>query len=324
MEPNRIQHSQSFQPAKRPRAWPRVVLVLVAMAGAIVGAAYLAAPVNEWLQVNEWRSPSPGEETREFLKVFRRLLLIPLIAILVLACRPWRDGDLASYGLCPTLPRIRQLGVGYGSTLLTAILTVLVLMALGVLRLEDPPRIGTFASRSIKYVLTGLLVAVLEETFFRGWLHRRLSKHMNTVRAAALGAAIYAAVHAFRPGKLNQDVTLDASGALSAFQSWVTRLGDLQNFGPTLLGLFLFGLLLIALCKRTGSLWTSIGVHAAGIYAMNVHGSLTERVVREPWAGSKKLFNGVPGMVLLLLALWWVTRNEGDRETARDAAGRLT
>ena len=82
----------------------------------------------------------------------------------------------------------------------------------------------------------------------------------------------------------------------------------MQNLMLARLIQFLFGLLLSGLYRRTGSLWAPIGVHAAGILLVYSHGGLTDGL-SSPWfAGSKRLFDGLPGWAALALATWWAWR----------------
>lgn len=80
-----------------------------------------------------------------------------------------------------------------------------------------------------------LLVAVWEETFFRGYLQFTLASGMRFWPAAILTSAAFGAVHLSNPGE----------GAEGAFSVFVT------------------GMFLCLTLRRTGNLWFAIGWHAA-------------------------------------------------------------
>ena len=71
--------------------WPVAIVLVVGL------ACVLAAPVHELLVDNGLlkKAESPTDHDRYFLKVFRRLLLLPLAALFLWRVRPWRDGGWA-------------------------------------------------------------------------------------------------------------------------------------------------------------------------------------------------------------------------------------
>src|SRR5262249_32161374 len=112
-----------------------------------------------------------------------------------------------------------------------------------------------------------LAIGVGEETLFRGLLLRRFQRDLGTVAAVVGVTAAYAAVHAIRTGRTAGP--LDAwSGAARTAASFAP-LGA-PTHGPQLIGLALFGLLLVAARLRSGSLWVPIGIHATWVAVFRV------------------------------------------------------
>lgn len=298
---------------------PRVreLLIWVALVATIVlGAAALAGPVHDVLVDLGWLAPDPGLPDKPFLKVFRRLLLIPLVIVFFWRLRPWRDGNLASYGLRGPDARLGPAFLGFGIVLTIGVLLIAWQLAMGWLVWEEPLRMDKFYKRAARYLGSGLLIGLVEEWFFRGWLLRRLRRRMALVWAALVGAAIYALVHAFKPSNLNDlRVTHDMRGALEALVAWLGHMVDPGAFGPAFLGLFFFGLVLTAAYLRTHTLWTPVGIHAAGVFVIYTYGALTDRTVRETWAGTKRLYDGPPLWVLLAVIafLLWPKARGGQK-----------
>ncbi len=299
--------------------WP---LALVVMIG---GAVLLAAPVHDaLLDLGLLSLPDDPVEAnvkhnKDFLKVFRRLLLGALAVPFFYWFRPWRGG-LLGYGLRPVRPRLRWM-VRPFLVMTAALLAVLAWqLAMGWLTWEEPLRGGKFAGRIVRYAAAGLLIGCIEEWFFRGWMGAFAARLHGPRLAVIMPALAYAVVHAFRPTTLNRAVDHSASGALDALGGWLAFLFDVKAFGPACVGLFLFALLLTALYRRSGSLWPAIGAHAAAIMMLFSYGALTERDPARTWAGTRLLYDGPVVWVMLGLAAWWLWPRGAGRADPDSAA----
>ncbi len=105
-------------------------------------------------------------------------------------------------------------------------------------------------------------------------------------------------------------------GALEILGAWAARLADVADFGPSFAGLFLFAFALEGARRRFGTLSFGVGAHAAVYVLLQIHSALTdptpdpalpEGVEPRSWLGSKWLYDGVPGLLLLLglaVVLW--------------------
>lgn len=280
--------------------WP------LALAVAVGGACLLAAPVHDVLMDTGLMQAdgSPADTNKAFLKVFRRLLLLPLAALFLWFFRPWRDGGLLRFGLRPLQPRVRGITVAFACTFATLLAVLIWQFAMGWLTWEEPFRVGKLVGRLVRYLAAGFLIAILEEWFFRGWLGEFAQRKHGPRLAVILPCLGYAVVHAFRPTVLDQPVSHDAAGALEALRGWFAFMFDLSAFGPALVGLFCFALMLTALYRRSGSLWPSIGAHAAGILVLFSYGAATQRDPARTWAGTRLLYDGPVVWAILLLAAW--------------------
>lgn len=305
-------------------AWTwKIGLGFVAVGALIVASAALAAPVHALLIELGWSKGAPHAERLEgFLKVFRRLMVILLLAAGILFFRPWRhslkSGD--DYGLRGDRARLRPGLIGFASVVLCATAMLAWHFAEGWLQWEQPIRWGKAVGRFAKVLVTpAFLVAFFEEFFFRGWLHQRAQSKMPVLRAAVLVSLGYAFLHAFRPASQPLDVPLSTAGALEAFGSWFAYATDPSAFGPAFLGLFLLGMLLTAAYLRSRTLWAPIGIHMAGIWVIYSYGALTDRDPGRTWAGSKLLYDGPPGWILLAVAallVWPRGRKPADGPSA--------
>jgi membrane protease YdiL (CAAX protease family) len=288
---------------KSTLAWALLVPVLV------VAAAFAARPVHDFLVDAGLLHDRVGGVGDTFAKVFRRLLLIPVALVVFVGCKPWREGGPSVYGLAG--PRARPLS-GVRAFLATCVLLVLLLgaeLGAGWIVWNPDPDAGEVLGRLGKYLVAGLVVATIEEWFFRGWLPLRLGRAVPAGAAVILSACAYGVVHAFKPSALPGPPTRDGAGALEALGQWIAHALDPVAFGSSFLGLVLFALLLHAAYRRSGTLWTCVGIHAAGIWILFSYGAATDRVASSSWLGGKLRYDGVPGWILLAtVALWLRSR----------------
>ena len=292
---------------------PRGRLPLLMLAGGLL--ALLAAPWAWRLFAALGWCEGQGEAGLEaFLKVVRRSLLLGLGLPIAIVVRPWREVPPSELGFVG--PRARPLrgATAYVVTLLLGVGALALQHVAGWWHWREDFDLGAALARTARVALIpGLGVAIFEELLFRGWLEGRGDGPRRPVRTALIVSAIYAALHAFRPRPLLVDVEPGTLGAFEAVAAWFQRALDPRVFGPTCAGLFLFGMLLSAACRRAGSVWASIGIHAAGITLLQAQEGWLVRDAQPAWSGTGRLLDGLPVMLLLALAAWWLepTRRRG-------------
>ena len=294
--------------------WP------LAVGGIVAGAAFLAGPVHGALVSAGWLEATD----RDFLRVFRRLLLVPLALVFLLRVRPWRSlrGADLDFGLRPVRPGfVRHALPAFGLAILAVVLVLAWQMHQGWLRFEDPLRWGELARRLGVYLVGGFAVGFLEEWFFRGWLVARGTRDVGPRFGVLISAVVFALIHAFRPSTLDTPVSHDAAGAFEALGGWIAHMVDVAAFGPSALGLFCFALLLSAAYRRSGTLWTPIGIHAGAVLVLFSYGAITDRAPARTWAGTRLLYDGPVIWALALAAAAWlfVTRPVPDRAAPEEA-----
>jgi membrane protease YdiL (CAAX protease family) len=205
-------------------------------------------------------------------------------------------------GLVGPRARPRVGAISFALTVAAVLALLATQVALGWLRVEVNEPAGRVLYRLGKTLLTGVVVGLIEEWLFRAWLPARLGRRLPVLAAGLVATTIFAGLHAFKPSHLGEPVEPTVAGAFEALGRWTSTLVDPQAFGRSFLGLFLFGLLLLRLYRRAGTLWAPAGVHAAAAWLIFAYGALTERGDTPGWAGSKLLYDGPLGWALLVLA----------------------
>ena len=286
----------------------RDLLWLLVMLGCAALAIPVTPPVYHLLVDWGWIDPTATSGGDPFGKVLRRLLLVPGAVLGLWILRPWEDVTLTGMGLRGPASRPRAALAGFGATLLVVLAVLAVHLAAGWLALEvtDGPR--KVAWRVVKTLGEGIFVATLENLFFRAWFPTFAARWFGARLADVVAVVVFASLHAFRAKHLDESVTHDAAGAWAAVKSWVGTMVDPAAFGPAWIGLVLFGALLTVAYRRSRTLWLPIGIHAAGIWVLQSYGAFTTRLDTPGWAGTKALYDGVPGWTVLLLATLWLAR----------------
>ena len=164
----------------------------------------------------------------------------------------------------------------------------------------------------ITFALTGVLVALVEETFFRGGLQTALGRGLNAAAAIVITSAVYSVVHFMKPSEA--DIPANAVCWTSGFEHLVTvlRVAFKQSgVGLGFVTLFLAGLTLGIARARTGALYLPIGVHAGWVFTQKTFQWMTDRTKLQAWWGSTDLVEGMltwPLLLVLIGIVLWLTR----------------
>lgn len=231
------------------------------LAGSLLLAAALTYPA--WLLV-------ATVSVEPVHRVMNRLaMLIALIGLIALTRRLGLSNRAAlGYGL-PRGEFLRQLGIGWAAGIGLMLPLVALLLALDV-RQITPGLDGDLPRLLAAGIVSGLAVAFIEETFFRGVLFTAVSRTSGAVGAVAAPSVLYAALH-FLGGKLRvppEQVSWEHGFEVLSrlFERYAQPLAFVDSF----LALVTLGVLLALVRLRTGAIAACIGLHAAGVCAIFV------------------------------------------------------
>jgi membrane protease YdiL (CAAX protease family) len=171
---------------------------------------------------------------------------------------------------------------------------VALLLALGVRQIR-PGLDGELAGLIAGGVISGLAVAFIEETFFRGVLFTAVARTSGAVAAIAAPSVLYAALH-FLGGKLR--VPPDQVSWEHGFQvlsRLFERYAQPLAFVDSFLALVTLGVLLALVRLRTGAIAACIGLHAAGVCTIFVLRDTTAVNDDARLAGIVGTYDGVIG-----------------------------
>ena len=231
-------------------------LFVALLAGSLLVAAVLTYPA--WWLVS-LISVEPVHRV-----MHRIAMLLALIGLVVLTRRlGLSDKESLGYGL-PRGEFVRQMGIGFVCGV--GLMLPLTALLLGLdIREVKPGFDGHWLGLIAGGVLTGVTVAFIEETFFRGVLFTAISRTSGAAAAVIAPSVLYASLH-FLGGKLR--VPPDEVSWVHGFEvlsKLFERYVEPLTFADSFVALAMLGVLFALVRLRTGAIAGCIGLHAAGV-----------------------------------------------------------
>jgi membrane protease YdiL (CAAX protease family) len=233
----------------------RIILFGASACAGVLLCAFLAPVFYAWMPFFK------------FEKILNRLLMI---AALVIAFSFFRM-DRALFEACGMSWKKKILGLWLsGFALALAVLSLLgwVEYRLGAVTWSSE---GLISLKGVGSALTtGVVVGLIEEFFFRGFLFLKLARRWRPVTALFLTNAIYSAVHFIRSGHPYVDSTptfIDSLRVMGASFSAFVQFGE---YWTGFVGLLFFGIVLSSSFMRTRSLLMPMALHAGAVFFLKL------------------------------------------------------
>jgi uncharacterized protein len=283
------------------QAFMKFVLLL---ALALVAGAALAYPL--WLLV-ELVATQPIHRV-----MHRAAMLAALLGVVWLVRRMHLNRRALGYGL-ERRHFIRQMLAGWliGVAIMLPLMLMLFQLAVRILKPQFAAS-SVLLETALSGLATGLAVAFIEETFFRGVLFSAVERESGAAAAIILPSLLYAALH-FLDGRLRIPASeVDWSSGFAVLGKIFERYGEPVALLDSFLALFGVGVLLAVVRWRTGSIAATLGMHAAWVWIIKFVDK-TSRV--NPEAASTWLVGSYDGVIgwaavgwiglFLMLYLWF-------------------
>jgi membrane protease YdiL (CAAX protease family) len=244
-----------------------------------------------------------------FHRIGERVGMLALLVGFVAVARRLNLADRASlgYGL-PRRQFLHELGVGLGLGVLTMGAIVGVMTALGLL---DWTRASAFTAGALSRLilvraLSGLAVALIEETFLRGAMYTAIARQSGARAAVLLTALVYAATHFFASYHI-------AAAQVTPWSGLALLAGTLHAFAnpaaifDAFVALFAVGVVLGLVRVATGNIAACIGLHAGWVWVMLVVHELSAARAGAPLGFLLSRFDGFVGwlVVIACAAMAW-------------------
>jgi membrane protease YdiL (CAAX protease family) len=267
--------------------------ILGLLAASLFVAALLAYPA--WLLVGL-------VDEQPIHRVMHRIAMLLVLVGLIWLVRRWKLADRHATGFgVPRRQFWRQLAIGLIAGVLVILPLIGTLHALGV-RIAKPDFDLTIvaALRLVAVGLaTGLIVALIEEVFFRGVLFTAIRRSSGTVAAIVLPSLLYASLH-FLGGRLRlPSEQIEWSSGFAVLGKMFDLYGDPAAIADSFLALFIVGVLLALVRVRTNSIAACIGLHAAWVCVIFYVKQTTQLQTAEPASWLVGSYDGVLGWAAL-------------------------
>jgi membrane protease YdiL (CAAX protease family) len=223
-------------------------LTLVAALGLALVAAVIIAPLAAIaVAAAGFKFPFP--------RIFDRVVTVAMFIAMFLFARRLKLLDLLRQGFSNVRAGIWQ---AFGGLALAAaamsVLFGLVAIAGGDLR---SPMI---AAAIWRYLPAAIVIAVIEESFFRAFLLAGMRDELGSSAAVLASSAIFALVHVIRSSARFYLTRFEPMAGVKALAAYATRLIR-PEVGSSILGLFLLGLVLGEAFVLTRRAYCSLGLH---------------------------------------------------------------
>jgi membrane protease YdiL (CAAX protease family) len=272
----------------------RFALVLVAgIVAAIIFAPLAAVAVS----AAGWRYPFP--------RIFDRTVMVSMLVVMLFAARDLNLISLLRRGFShPPAQSIARAIRGF----VVAMIAIAILFGLALW--VGGGGLGNHEAAVAlipKYFLSAIAIAFIEEAFFRAFLLGGMKADFGNRVALIASAAIYAVAHLVRsPAHFYVTGYAPAAGLITLAHS-VDQLKDPAIAIPTLIGLFLLGIVLGEAYLLTGSVYFSIGLHCGFVLGAKLWPKIILNRAAIPWwiagGGAIPLIGGAAAWVIAIVIL---------------------
>lgn len=230
-----------------------------------------------------------------------KLLAVPGFILLII----WlglNSKQALGYGLNrPTFLRQMLIGWLFGVLILMVLAATLVGLEVRVFKAMDEEFWFDLGKVLVSGLVGGLLVGLIEETFFRGALFQAIRRQGSAFSAIALSSLLYAAVHFIDPLPLPEGEPVGWFSGLQILSTAFWQFGEWATF-DSFIALFTVGVFLGLVRERSGNIAYCIGLHAGWVLVIKCTKKFTSNAGGE-WAFLTGNYDGMTGY----LAAAWIS-----------------
>jgi uncharacterized protein len=233
--------------------------LLVFLALALVAAASLAYPA--WWLVG-FISDQPIH------RVMHRIAMLVAFIGLIWLFRYWNVANKQSLGYGLSRRQFGAqllLGLVCGAAIMLPLMLTLFGLGVRSVKPDIDLNLTQIAQWLAAGLLSGVVVALIEETFFRGALFSAIHRESGVAMAIVLPSLLYASVH-FLGGRLRLPrEEVEWSTGFAVLSKLLERYATPLELADSFFALFAVGVLLALVRLRTGTIAACIGLHASWV-----------------------------------------------------------
>jgi len=239
----------------------------------VVAAIIVAPLVAVAVSALGWHFPFP--------RIFDRTVMASLLIVMLFAARDLNLVSLVKSGFShPAASSIVRAIRGFVVAMLAIAILFGLALAVGGGGVGDHQAAAALIP---KYFLSAIAIAFIEEAFFRAFLLGGMRNDFGDRVALIASAAIYAVAHLVRsPARFYVTGYEPAAGLMTLAHS-VDQFTNPAVAIPTLIGLFLLGIVLGEAYILTGSVYFSIGLHCGFVLGAKMWPKIILNRAAIPW-----------------------------------------
>jgi membrane protease YdiL (CAAX protease family) len=248
-----------------------------------------------------------------FHRIGERIGMLGLLVGFVLVARRLGLADRASLGYgAPRREFVRELAIGLALGVATMVAVIGIMVAFGLLAWRNDAALGAgpLAQLVGLRLLSGLAVALIEETFIRGAMFTAIQRESGTRSAIILTSILYSASHFFGKVRIPAEQVTAWSG-VDLITGTLHAFSDPLGIADAFLCLAAVGVVLAIVRAVTGNIAASLGLHAGWVWVMLVAHELSQPAPTAPLRFLLSQFDGFVGWLVLAwtvvmgIGLWW-------------------
>jgi uncharacterized protein len=254
--------------------------------------------------------------TFAFHRVASRIAMLVLIVVLVWLCRHLNLKQKPDFGYGLPWRRFLKVCLLWGAIGMATASVGAAFLMLTQLRVADvqfTPSAANFAHILLVGIGSGISVALLEETVFRGAMHTAIERESGPWMAALLTAPLFAILHFFAKARIPAADVGWGSGFDLLLLSFAP-LGHPALLFDSLLSWLVVGLILSLTRVLTGNIAVAIGLHAGWVVVLRMLQQGTTAGNSPAYAAWVGHFDGLLGYWMLpwgiaIAAALWLSRS---------------
>ncbi len=248
---------------------PALIVFIALFIFALIAGAMLAYPVH--ILLSNWFE-------LDFERVISRSVVIMVLVLFLLMFRKLGFNSWRDIGYSHNKKEFwSEFPKGFGLGLLI-MLPVVAGLLIAKTRLIDPAWDWSFTSivtLIITALLSGLIIAFIEETLFRGAMLTAIRRQASNLFAVVSTSLVYAFVHFLQPETHLTQNPLNWTSGLTVLKNAFTPLFQPTEHIDSFIALFLAGVLLALVKNHTNKLAICIGLHTGWVFIIKVFRRLT-------------------------------------------------
>ena len=257
---------------------PALFIFIAYFAIALLSGAAISYPLHAFLA--NWFE-------LDFERVASRSVLIVAIILFIalyrkLGFESWRDIGYSS----DKKQFFKDLakGIGFGILIMSPVIVGLLITQNRVIDMGWEVSPLNILKLVITALIAGLIIAVLEETLFRGAMLGAIKKHSSAIFAVVVTSLFYALVHFIQPDIELDSETLNWTSGFVMLKNALSGLANIPLIIDSLIALFLAGALLAIVRIRTNRIALCIGIHAGWVITIKIFKRVTDTNVHSDYA----------------------------------------